>query len=158
MQKKVNLMLVGMLVFSGLGGVLSFLPQEGEGAGLADSPWPMWWGGPKHTGQSLYDTSQVDGTKKWTFQTGDSVHCSPVVGKDGTIYFGSDDGNLYAVNPDGTEKWNYNTDGRVRSSPAVGSNNIYISSRSGNLYAFGGVGGKISDSDEDVNSFLASYW
>ena len=31
------------------------------------------------------------------------------VGSDGTIYFGSNSGILYAVNRDGTQKWAYQT-------------------------------------------------
>lgn len=57
----------------------------------------MFLGGPKHTGRSPYDTSHVDGTEKWSFQTGGIVFSSPAVGPDGTIYVGSDDDNLYAI-------------------------------------------------------------
>ena len=38
-----------------------------------------------------------DGTKKWAFATGLYVYSSPAIGADGTIYFDSGDGNLYAV-------------------------------------------------------------
>jgi len=39
------------------------------------------------------------GTLKWKFTTGviGQVNSSPAIAADGTIYFGSDDGNLYAV-------------------------------------------------------------
>jgi hypothetical protein len=39
---------------------------------------------------------------KWSYLTGGSVNSSPAIGADGTIYFGSGDACLYAVNPDGT--------------------------------------------------------
>ena len=35
--------------------------------------------------------------KKWAFKTGDWVRSSPSIGSDGTIYVGSDDDNLYAI-------------------------------------------------------------
>ena len=38
---------------------------------------------------------------------------SPAVGADGTIYVGSSDDNLYAVNPDGTQKWKFTTAGSL---------------------------------------------
>jgi hypothetical protein len=40
-----------------------------------------------------------DGTMKWKFTTGviQDIDSSPAIGTDGTVYFGSDDGNLYAV-------------------------------------------------------------
>jgi len=75
------------------------------GAQLADSPWPMFHGNLKHTGQSPYDTSHVDGTVKWEFKTEDRIEASPVIASDGTIYIGSHDSNFYAINRDGSLKW-----------------------------------------------------
>ena len=34
----------------------------------------------------------------WEFKTGGGVWSSPAIGSDGTVYVGSDDGKLYAVN------------------------------------------------------------
>jgi outer membrane protein assembly factor BamB len=31
------------------------------------------------------------------------------VAADGTIYVGSEDNNLYAINPDGSQKWKFTT-------------------------------------------------
>ncbi|MDB4805128.1 immunoglobulin domain-containing protein, partial [bacterium] len=55
------------------------------------------------------------------------VYSSPAIGSDGTIYVGSNSGNLYAINPDGTQKWAFETGGGVSSSPAIGSDGtIYV--------------------------------
>ena len=43
------------------------------------------------------------------------------MGADGTLYFGSNDNYLYALNPDGSLKWRYETGGEVISSPAIDS-------------------------------------
>ena len=40
------------------------------------------------------------GTVLWEFETGDSVHSSPAIGSDGTVYVGSDDKKLYAIKTD----------------------------------------------------------
>jgi outer membrane protein assembly factor BamB len=55
---------------------------------------------------------------KWNFTTGDSVDGTPILSPDGaTIYVGSFDNRLYAINAaDGKEKWNYTTGGFVESS------------------------------------------
>jgi len=38
-----------------------------------------------------------DGTLKWSYTTSGAVVSSPAIDADGTIYFGSIDGNLYAI-------------------------------------------------------------
>jgi hypothetical protein len=54
---------------------------------------------------------------------------SPAIGSDGTIYVGSDDHYLYALNPGGTLKWRYQTGVNMNSSPAIGSDGtIYVGS------------------------------
>jgi outer membrane protein assembly factor BamB len=72
------------------------------------------------------------------------VRSSPAVVEDGTIYFGSDDRYLYALNPDGTERWHFLTGGPVRSSLARDTEGktyispdgtVYFGSDDGNLYA-----------------------
>jgi hypothetical protein len=55
---------------------------------------------------------------------------------DGTIYIGSDDGNVWAIRPNGTEKWRFPTGGRVESSAVVDlDGTIYIGSSNGRVYA-----------------------
>jgi hypothetical protein len=45
--------------------------------------------------------AQPPGTELWEFETSNGILSSPAIAADGTIYIGSDDGNLYAINPDG---------------------------------------------------------
>ncbi|MFC1539819.1 PQQ-binding-like beta-propeller repeat protein, partial [Candidatus Latescibacterota bacterium] len=72
----------------------------------------------------------------WSIWLGNMIVSSPAVGEDGTIYVGSNDSGLYAVNPDGTEKWRFEADGSIWSSPAIGNNGIlYFGSYDWNLYA-----------------------
>ena len=71
-------------------------------AQIATSPWPMFHHDLAHTGLSQFDTSANPGTQKWAFATGGIVYSSPAIGVDGTIYVGSYDGSLFAVNPNGT--------------------------------------------------------
>jgi outer membrane protein assembly factor BamB len=73
---------------------------------------------------------------KWKFPTGDRVVSSPVY-KDGVVYFGSDDGNVYAVNAaDGLQLWKRNTGGPVPSTPAAVGDLVYVASYDGKFYAF----------------------
>jgi outer membrane protein assembly factor BamB len=109
--------------------------SSGSG-GLADSPWPMFRQNLNHTGVSPYDTSANLGKLKWSFMTGGTIESSPTIGTDGTIYVGSNDDKLYAINSNGTEKWHFITGNTVDSSPAIGSDGtIYVGSDDFKLYA-----------------------
>ncbi len=74
---------------------------------------------------------------KWKFETDGEIDCSPSVGPDGTVYIGSDDGNLYAIDPEtGLEKWRFLTGAEIQSSPAVGTDGtIYFGSLDNIFYA-----------------------
>lgn len=63
----------------------------------------------------------------WSMDVGSVAHSSPVISEDGTIYLGTVDGELIAVNPDGTIKCSVNvSEGIIQSSPAIGDDYIYI--------------------------------
>ena len=76
----------------------------------------------------------------WAFETGGGVY-SPAIGSDGTIYFGSKDKKLYAINgKSGVKLWEFETGGSVylgvKSSPAIGSDGtVYVGSGDKKLYA-----------------------
>jgi outer membrane protein assembly factor BamB len=72
---------------------------------------------------------------RWSFRTGGPVWSSPVaVG--GTVFVGSFDGNLYAIDEaTGGERWRFATGGRIYSSPAVAHGLVYFGSADGSLYA-----------------------
>ena len=75
-------------------------------------------------------------SKQWAFETGSSVTSSPAIGSDGTIYVGSWDDNLYAINPDGSKKWAFETGGDISRSLAIGSGGIiYFGSTDNKVYA-----------------------
>lgn len=66
----------------------------------------------------------------WPFFAGGQVSATPALGADGTLYFGTEKGTFYAVNPNGSLKWSMTDLGRFRSSPAIGAN--------GKIYTAGG--------------------
>jgi outer membrane protein assembly factor BamB len=87
------------------------------------------------TGRSSY-VGADDSTILWHVDLGNIVQSSPAIGSDGTIYAGSYDKSLYAVNRNGTIKWSYKTGGWISSSPATGKDGtIYVGSVDSYLYA-----------------------
>lgn len=73
----------------------------------------------------------------WQVAATDSITTSPAVAFDGTVYVGSTDKTLYAINPDGSQKWAFLTGGGLDSaSPAIGADGtIYAGSNDSKLYA-----------------------
>ena len=55
----------------------------------------------------------------WKFTAADKVYSSPTL-DDGTIYLGSNDHSLYAINQEsGQLKWRFKTGGNIESTPAT---------------------------------------
>ncbi|MCX6084146.1 MAG: PQQ-binding-like beta-propeller repeat protein, partial [Caldiserica bacterium] len=109
-------------------------------ATLTGEIWPVFRHDLQHTGRSSYDTSGNNGTLKWRYETG-SIFSSSAIGSDGTIYVGSEDHYLYALNSDGTLKWRYQTGGYVGSSPAIDSDGtVYVGSDDHYLYGLNSDG------------------
>src|ERR1700690_1408064 len=103
----------------------------------------MFRGDPAHSG--VYDASGAPGLSavKWKFKTARGIFSSPAVAG-GSVYFGSADHNLYAVNAaDGSLRWKFQTDGPVNSSPAVDGGSVYAGSLDGNFYAVDAETGKL---------------
>jgi outer membrane protein assembly factor BamB len=75
---------------------------------------------------------------KWTNPIGSyssSILPSPAV-VNGTVYFGSDDGNVYALNAStGAKLWSSTIGMRLESSPAVVNGVVYVGSDDDNVYA-----------------------
>jgi len=96
---------------------------------------PMFRGDPSHSGAYPGEGPRQLHRLKWKFQTGDRIVSSPVYA-DGVIYFGGDDGNVYAVDAhDGHQLWKRGTGGPVSSTPAVADRTVYIGSYDGKLHA-----------------------
>jgi len=130
MKYHMNLKLFWKILFI----FLCAFPSGNIYAQLADSPWPMFRHDLKHTGRSSY-TGSGKNYLQWVYPVGSSTS-TPAIGTDSTIYVGSYDSNLYAINPDGSLKWKYTTGDVIESSPAVGTDGvIYVGSNDNNVYA-----------------------
>ena len=131
-----------------------------------------------HDGQTFYTLAQTDkkllaisaitGEKLWEYATSAATYgAGPAVGPDGTIYFGTEDGDgsFYAVLPSGALKWKVTLGAAVKASPAVTSDGtVYVLADKGNLAALdaasgtakwsetldGNAGGVIVDADGTV--------
>lgn len=52
-------------------------------------------------------TDPIDCPNSDLWKNANAIDISPIIGKDGTLYFGSDDTLFFALNPNGTVKWTH---------------------------------------------------
>lgn len=115
---------------------------------------------------SFYAVDAVTGKQRWNFKTGgerrfaakhlhgaeprgeiqpDPFDCflsSPVV-LNGVVYFGSGDGNIYALSAkSGVLKWKFKTGNVVHASPAIADGVVYVGSWDSYFYAINAVTGR----------------
>lgn len=82
-----------------------------------------------------------DGSLQWRYETGSGIWSSVAIAEDGSIYIGSIDGYLYALNNDSSMKWRYPTADGIWSSPTVGADGtIYVGSDDHYFYAINADG------------------
>jgi outer membrane protein assembly factor BamB len=77
----------------------------------------------------------------WHKTTGGYVLGTPVL-LDGFLYFGSEDGYLYAVSQDGEDRYNTQTQGPIRAPVVSRGANVYVGSSDFSAYAFDRLTGK----------------
>ena len=97
--------------------------------------WTMFRHDLSRTGADQVNGVNPQGKLKWSFETGSEVHSSPTV-VNGTVYFGSRDYNLYALDAvTGQKKWSFKAGSWVESSPTVVNGVVYFGSNDGKMYA-----------------------
>ncbi len=101
----------------------------------------MFRGDATHSGVSPGQAPRQFHRVKWKFPTGDRVVSSPVW-QNNVLYFGGDDGNVYAVDAaTGRQIWKHVTGGPVPSTPAVAGGVVYVGSYDGKFYALNALTG-----------------
>src|SRR6266478_1607980 len=103
----------------------------------------MFRGDPGHSGKSSSQAPRQFHHVKWKFPTGDRIISSPIF-KDNVIYFGGDDGNVYAVDAaTGRQIWKRATNGPVPATPAITDGMLYVGSYDGKFYALNAQTGAV---------------
>lgn len=85
---------------------------------------------------NVSDLNSLGGRVEWTFSAFDSIDGNPVIGDDGTIYFGAQDQNFYAVDRDGSLQWFFPAGDAITHGAALARDGtIYFGAADGYLYA-----------------------
>ncbi|HTQ41341.1 MAG TPA: PQQ-binding-like beta-propeller repeat protein, partial [Polyangiaceae bacterium] len=101
-----------------------------------DGAWTMFHHDALHAGSSPHSPSH-DPKLIWRFATGGQVWGAPAISRDSTVYVGSTDGRLYAIDGHtGQQRWEYQTFSGVWAGPSVGPDGtVYATSIDHHLYA-----------------------
>lgn len=103
----------------------------------------MFRGDANHSGVASSTAPRQMPQVKWSFPTGDRIVSSPVW-FDGLVIFGSDDGNVYAVEAaSGRQRWMHRTGGPVPATPAVAGGRVFVPSYDGRLHALDARSGEL---------------
>ncbi len=114
---------------------LIFKPPQDLNSNSLPGEWAMFRHDLGRSGSTNPSDILPQGTLKWVFPTGGPIHSSPAV-VNNTVYIGSRDGKLYALDAaTGVKRWEYQTESWVESSPAIVNGVVYIGSNDGRLYA-----------------------
>lgn len=116
----------------------TYLTEGRVWSNAAFSSRTIFWGAQDSSVHAL----NPNGTAEWTKSTWGAITASAAIGSDGTVYIGSFDGNLYALDPaTGDTRWTYQTGEHIVGSVALGENKsgstdaIYLGSTDGRMYA-----------------------
>ena len=117
------------------------------GVGIASAEnWPMFRANPNRTGniaETTAGTTAISGRITWQRQVDDGIQSSPALFED-KVYFGSNDGNLYALRTsDGEILWKYSVNNWISSSPAIGNGLVVFGSYDSRVYALDARTGKL---------------
>ncbi len=105
-----------------------------EQSQASSDDWLSFRGNPQLTGVA---TGELPGNLEllWAFETEDAIESTAAIAA-GTVYVGSLDGYLYAINlENGGLKWKYQAFGEIKSSPTVFGNVVYFGDGMGIFHA-----------------------
>lgn len=117
-------------------------PVSPDLASKISTDWPMLMRDVAYSGISQDKSLRPPLNLIWKFKTAGPINSSPVV-YGNTVYIGSDDFKLYALNADTWGvKWEFKTGGKITTAPTVYRGIVYFSSRDLKVYALDAKTGK----------------
>lgn len=91
----------------------------------------------------------------WNFST-DSPVTQSVSYNNGSFYFGTTLGTLYAITAYGTQSWTRNLNSAIESTPAIANGKLYVTTAGGQLYCLNAVNGYVYWEFNDTSSLISS--
>ena len=116
--------------------------EQPQATAPAQNSWPTFRGGQGLLGRAA-GTLPDSMSPAWKFKTGDQIKSSPAI-ENGTVYIGSSDANVYAVDLEtGEEIWRYHTSDAIEAAPLVVGGSVYVGALDGFLFAIDANSGSL---------------
>ncbi len=123
-----GIMIVVAVVLGGAG------VAAAEGLAATSRDWPMFRGGATLTGVAKSDLPKKLAVR-WTLECGEAITSSAAI-VDGTVYVGSEDAGLFAVDlATGKVRWQYKMEEAVHASPTVYRGVVFFGDAEGIMHA-----------------------
>jgi outer membrane protein assembly factor BamB len=129
-------------------------PKPSAPSAAAATDWPIFRGDPALTGVasgSLSNRLEL----AWSFATGEAITSSPVVADD-TVFVGSNDNSVYAIDLAGNKKWAFATEDLVEAPPLVLDGRVHVGSSDGLFYTLDAGTGDLLWKAETHDKILGS--
>ena len=105
--------------------------------------WPMYGGGPAHSGAADTPLPQVAPGTLWTFETRAPIIASPAIAG-GVLFLATGDRRIVALDAEsGRLLWEHPVAGPVNSSPAVAGEHVFVGLRDGRLLSLDRTSGEL---------------
>ena len=105
--------------------------------------WAMFMYDLRFSGRSPDRTLKPPLNLRWKFKTSGPIYANPII-VDGTLYVGSTDGKLYALDAKRWGvKWTFQSGDAIRYPAAVWNNQVYFSARDNRVYALNAKTGEL---------------
>jgi hypothetical protein len=106
-------------------------------------------------GNVLYSIDRLNGKLNWKKSFSENITVSPVISSNRRLYFGGNDGVVYAINSSGSIIWSYGTGSAIFTEPILYNGTLYLTNGNGTVMALGNAYG-ISFHRYELES--GSYW
>lgn len=111
-------------------------PATARADGLAAAVWPMLGSGPSHSSASSF-LGPATNALAWRFTNDGGIDGGVAIDVDGSVFFGTRSGRLFALDPTGVERWSADHLTPVIGVPALAQGGkLYVGTFTGVLHAF----------------------
>jgi outer membrane protein assembly factor BamB len=120
----------------------SFATGGGLSPAVIGDDGTVYLGSSGSDGSTFYALNGTTGSLKWSSAIGSAIRCTPALAADGTVYLGTSDGKVWALDgASGSPQWTFGDAGEICSLAIASDGTVFAGSTNGKVYAVQGSAG-----------------